>query len=430
MPVQQPMKKIVVFGSGPKFIGFGLYNTSLAKALDKFNDVEVYLISWSQPYPAFIPRDSIDHSSKTEKLLEDTNVKVKYITNFNNPYTWYRTYKLIKDINPDIAVFQWAISVQGLPLSYIVNKLKRNTEIEIAYDLHFVKQKEESFLDKILTSMALKNADTFVTHDMKTAEDLKTVFPKIKFNINETGVRANNNTKTIIKLFHPLYDTFQPDLNFDIEGQKRKLNLRKNVFLFFGFIRKYKGLHNVIKAFEQVTKKREDASLLIVGQSFWNKKGKDSRLIKIKRFVFDIVRSIFLKKMDNEQDYRPLELIEKYGISDYVTIINDFVPNEDVHKYFQVSDCIVLYYLTATPSGPEHIAYNFNVPALATRVGHFPETIKHGYNGYLADADSIESMEQQMLDFIDKPIPREHVAEICKELSWENYSKRILAGLK
>ena len=34
---------------------------------------------------------------------------------------------------------------------------------------------------------------------------------------------------------------------------------------------------------------------------------------------------------------------------------NEFIPNEDVHKYFQVSDCVVLYYLTAsTPSGIGH----------------------------------------------------------------------------
>ena len=151
-------KKVVVFGSGPKFIGFGLYNTSLAKALDKFPDTEVYLVSWSHPYPAIIPRDSVDHSSKTEELLEGTNVNLKYVTNFNNPLTWYKTYKLIKKINPDVAVFQWAISVQGIPIGYIVNKLKKKTNTEIVFDLHFVKQKEESLLDKLLTKRALKNA--------------------------------------------------------------------------------------------------------------------------------------------------------------------------------------------------------------------------------------------------------------------------------
>ncbi|NOZ61626.1 MAG: glycosyltransferase [Calditrichaeota bacterium] len=423
-------KKVVVFGSGPKFIGFGLYNTSLAKALDKFPDTEVYLVSWSHPYPAIIPRDSVDHSSKTEELLEGTNVNLKYVTNFNNPLTWYKTYKLIKKINPDVAVFQWAISVQGIPIGYIVNKLKKKTNTEIIFDLHFVKQKEESLLDKLLTKKALKNADSYITHDYKTAEELKEVFPEYKFELNENGERAKGDTKTIIKLFHPLYDTFKLDPNFDIEKHKKELNLRKHVFLFFGFIRKYKGLHDAIRAFAKVVQKRDDASLLIVGQSFWNKQNTTGRIAKIKKFAFNVVRSLFLKKMDVEQDYRPLELIDELGISDYVTVVNDFVPNEDVHKYFQVSDCIVLYYLKATASGPEHIAYNFNVPALATKVGHFPETIRHGYNGYLADPNDVDSMAQQMINFIEKPIPPEHVTEICKELSWENYAGKILKGIQ
>ncbi|OQX84821.1 hypothetical protein B6D60_08700 [candidate division KSB1 bacterium 4484_87] len=380
-------KKVVVFGSGPKFIGFGLYNTSLAKALDKFPDTEVYLVSWSHPYPAIIPRDSVDHSSKTEELLEGTNVNLKYVTNFNNPLTWYKTYKLIKKINPDVAVFQWAISVQGIPIGYIVNKLKKKTNTEIVFDLHFVKQKEESLLDKLLTKRALKNADSYITHDYKTAEELKEVFPEYKFELNENGERAKGDTKTIIKLFHPLYDTFKPDPSFDIEKFKKELNLRKHVFLFFGFIRKYKGLHDAIRAFAKVVQKRDDASLLIVGQSFWNKQNTTGRIAK-------------------------------------------FVPNDDVHKYFQGSDCIVLYYLKATASGPEHIAYNFNVPALATKVGHFPETIRHGYNGYLADPNDVDSMAQQMINFIEKPIPPEHVTEICKELSWENYAGRILKGIQ
>ena len=109
-------------------------------------------------------------------------------------------------------------------------------------------------------------------------------------------------------------------------------------------------------------------------------------------------------------------------------VINRFVPNEEVHKYFQVADCIVNYYLTATPSGVESIAYNFHLPILATRVGHFPETVKHGYNGYLAAPDSLDSMAQQMLNIIEHPIDGRHVAETAEKFSWENYAKAVLKG--
>ena len=82
------MDRIVVFGPGPKFKGgIANYNTSLAKALDKLNVGEVYIVSWTQQYPAIIPRDFIDRSSKAD-LLEGTKIKVHYITNYNDPRSW------------------------------------------------------------------------------------------------------------------------------------------------------------------------------------------------------------------------------------------------------------------------------------------------------------------------------------------------------
>lgn len=134
--------RVVVFGPGPMFKGgIANYNTSLAKAFDKLGDVEVYIVSWTQQYPAIIPRDFIDKSSKVDQLA-GTNIKVQYITNYNNPASWNDTYKLIKEINPKMVIFQWSIAVQGLPLGYIAKKISKNTDIEVVFDLHFVKQKE------------------------------------------------------------------------------------------------------------------------------------------------------------------------------------------------------------------------------------------------------------------------------------------------
>ena len=53
-------KRIVCFGPGPKFKGgIANYNTALAKVLDEFDDVEVYLVSWIQQYPAIVPREFV-----------------------------------------------------------------------------------------------------------------------------------------------------------------------------------------------------------------------------------------------------------------------------------------------------------------------------------------------------------------------------------
>jgi glycosyltransferase involved in cell wall biosynthesis len=419
------MDKIVVFGPGPKFKGgIANYNTSLAKALDKLN-AEIYIVSWTQQYPAIIPRDFIDRSSKAD-LLEGTNIKVHYITNYNDPRSWNKTVRLIRDIGPKMIIFQWAIAIQGLPLGYIAKKLGKIKGLEVIFDLHFVIQKEGSKIDKAFTRMGIRHAHSYVVHAYKTYDELRKLFPKKEFSLVDPGKEPVGEGTRVLKLYHPVYDMFKPDPDFNVDQVKRELNLKKHVFLFFGFIRKYKGLHDVIRAFAKVASQRDDISLLIVGESFWQTLDTKKMSTRIKNALFSTAKSIFLRKQDDERQYRPLELIDELGIRDNVVVVNTFVPNEDVHKYFQVSDAIMLYYLTATPSGVESIGYNFRMPILATRVGHFPETVKDGYNGYLAEPGNIESMAEVMIKSIEKPIPREHVAETSREMSWLNYANAIL----
>ncbi|MCF8284900.1 MAG: glycosyltransferase [Sphingobacteriales bacterium] len=418
-------QKIVLFGPGPQFKGgIANYNTSLAKALDKLGH-EVHIVSWTQQYPAIIPRDFIDRKSKTDQL-DGTNIKVTYITNYNNPATWNETVSFIKNLGADKVIFQWAIAIQGLPIGYICRRLKRKTNAEVIIDLHLVIQKEASSIDQYFSKYGLKVADTYIAHAYKTVDELKQTFPQFSYSVTEDGLRSKNKKdRNVIKLYHPIYDMFKPNPNFNLEEEKAKLGLKKHVLLFFGFIRKYKGLHQTIEAFKLLTEKRDDVSLLIVGESFWNTLDQNKISTRIKNVLFKTAKSIFLKNSDNEQNYRPLELLDELNLRDSVYVMNEFVPNEDVHRYFQLSDAILLYYLTATPSGVESISYNFKLPVLATKVGHFPETIIHGYNGYLAEDQDIQSMATEMNRMIEHPINRDNVAETASKLSWENYAKAI-----
>jgi glycosyltransferase involved in cell wall biosynthesis len=424
------MRKIVVFGPGPKFKGgIANYTVSLAKALDKIENTKVYIVSWTNQYPSIIPRDFIDKSSKSD-LLEGTNIEVIYVTDYNNPFTWNLTVNIIKEINPDKVIFQWAISIQGLPLGYICNKLKKETNAEIIFDLHVVKQKETSQIDNIFINYALSKPHTFVVHALKTYNELEFLFPNTKFYLSLDGSRNNSpNTKTVLKLYHPIYDMFKPNPNLNIEALKNEFGLNKYVFLFFGFIRKYKGLHNVILAFNELLKKRQDVSLLIVGESFWNTLNDKKLSTKLKKALFNTFKKVLLKKSDNEENYNPLELIKILNIEKYVKVVNEYVPNEDVHKYFQISDVNVLFYLTATPSGVESISYNFNMPIIATAVGHFPETIKDGFNGYLAEPENIKSMAEAMEKAITNPIDRNNVKQTAEKMSWHNYALNIIKDI-
>ncbi len=412
---------VVCFGPGPLFKG-GIqnYNTSLALALDKRGDCEVHIVSWTQQYPAIIPREFVDKSSKSD-LLQGSGVQVHYVTNYNNPLTWRETVQKIKSLGASKVVIQWSIALQGLPLYFIAKALRGHCEV--IFDVHFVQQKEHSAIDKVLTKWALGKADTILVHALKTFEELKNVFPNKAFHLTEVGDRGKN---TVIKLFHPIYDLFKPQADLDIEALKQQWGLKKNVFLFFGFIRRYKGLDQAIQAFAKVRAQRDDVSLVIAGESFWNTLDQSKWSTRFKQIIFGWAKRILLNKKDDEREDQPLEWIQKLGIEKDCYVVNRFIGNEEVPPFFQVSDAVLLFYRTATPSGIESLSYNFALPLLATNVGHFPETITDGFNGYLAKDGDIEDMAKVMMKFLDQPIDRNNVKEKTAMMSWERYADTIM----
>ena len=436
---------IICFGPGPKFKGgIAQYNTALARSL-KDEGAQVTIVSWTQQYPAIIPREFVDKTSRSD-FLEGYDIPVQYLTNWNAPGTWRITAKAIADLKPDKVIIQWYNPTQGIPLNTIAKYLRKHTKAEILFDLHFVAAKEQSSLDARLTRMALRHGHSFIVHAYKTADELKALMPEEKFEVTLDGKRAvgseqsavdpttnanwqlrtANSPCSILKLYHPIYTLFKPDPAFDKEAWKAQHHLRKHVFLFFGFIRKYKGLHYCIEAFAELAKQRDDVSLMVVGERFWQTVDQSKLSTKLKNAVFGTMKKIFLKKADDERNYDPLALIEKLGLKDRTLVVDRFIPNEEVPPYFQAADTIVLFYETATPSGVESLSYNFKLPAVATRVGHFPETITDGFNGYMAEPKNIADMVRVMNASIDHPIPRENVVEATKNMSWANYAKAIL----
>jgi len=413
-------KKIVCFGPGPKFKGgISNYNTSLAKAFDALGH-DVHIVSWTQQYPAIIPREFIDKSSRSD-FLEGTTIQVEYLLNYNNPFSWYNTANEIIKLKPDFVVIQWAIAIQGIPLTALVKRLKKNG-VRVIFDLHFVNQKEGSKLDHQLLKRTLTHVDEFITHSLMTTRELKELFPQRVFSTDPVP-----NTCRVFQLYHPVYSLFAPQESFDVEAFKKAHGLKKHVFLFFGFIRKYKGLHHALRAFHQLSLQRDDVSLLVCGESFWNTLDEKKLSTKIKTAVFGTLKSIFLNQDEEQTAYRPLQLIDELQMQQ-VAVFNEFIPNENVHKYFQASDAVLLFYEYATPSGIESLSYNFHKPILATKVGHFGETIIPGVNGYLAEAEDIASMVEVMQQSIENPIDRQNMSALTEKMSWRYYAEAILAG--
>lgn len=426
--VSRERMRVVVFGPGPQFKGgISAYTVSLAQALDRLRDaqgnpLEVHLVSWTQQYPAIIPRDFIDRSSRSH-ALEGTRVQVHYLTDYNNPLTWAQTVRFIAGLRPSYVIFQWAIALQGLPMGWMARQLMRNTGIEVLFDCHLVVQKEASAIDRWFTRYGLGQAHGYIVHAQKTAAELRATFPDQAFSSERSP-----SAPYILSLFHPVYD-LHPAKPIDREALKKELGLRKHVFLFFGFIRPYKGLHHCLSAMAELVKQRDDVSILIAGESFWKTVDTTSLANRVKSAMFGMLNRLLRKSAANEQDYNPLALIDTLGLVPYTAVVNRYIANEEVAQYWQVSDAVLLFYETATPSGVESQAYHFGLPMLATRVGHFEETIRDGDNGYLSPSFDPTDLAATMQRALDTPIPAKRMRAYGAQLTWDRYARAVV-GLK
>jgi glycosyltransferase involved in cell wall biosynthesis len=153
---------------------------------------------------------------------------------------------------------------------------------------------------------------------------------------------------------HPIYDWF--DMNrYTPEGARQALGVSGKVILFFGLVRAYKGLDVLLRGFSRVAE-RLDATLLVVGEFYEN------------RALYD-------------------RLIAELGIGVRVRVVDEYVANEEVEKYFKAADLVVLPYRAATQSGVVQTAFCFEKPVVVTSVGGLPDVVKDGETGYLVPPD-------------------------------------------
>ncbi len=380
--------------------------------MDRFPHCQVEIISWTNQYPSIIPREFKIANPKAN-YFADTDIHIEYLLNYNSFFSWRKVVAKIRALQPDVVIFQWVNNIQALPIRYLCRNIKKHTKAEIQFVLHVVKQKETSIIDKTLTKYGFAFVDTFIAHSEKSIRELETVIPNTLAQ------------KRVIRLYHPVYDMFQPDPNFAVTPFKTANGIKKHAFLFFGFIRKYKGLHFAIQALQKVVEVRQDVSLMICGEPFLQENPKTFSA-KLKYHFFNLLKAIFFRGGDKGKQYDPLALIDQYQLQEYVYLQTSYIPDDEVLRYFQSADAAVCFYETADASGIESICYNFGTPILATKVGHFPESIQDGENGYLAEQADIDSMAAQMLRIIDHPIALEKVRQKAKELSWERYVAALL----
>ena len=323
-------QKIIIIGPAfPYRGGIANFNNALAKTYYKRGD-DVIVISFSLQYPSFL----FPGTTQYEKGNPPEGLKIKRLINSINPFNWIRVAKKINKENPDLVIIRYWLPFMAPCLGTIANLL--NKKIKILAITDNIIPHEKRIGDYFLTKYFIRSCDAFLTLSSSVLDEL------------------NKFTKSSFKKFipHPIYDIFGRSINKEKALISLGLNPKDKHLLFFGFVRKYKGLDLLLNAMADDRILSMGIKLIIAGEFY-----------------------------DDEIDYT--NLIKKLGIEKNIILRSDFIPADKVKNYFCAADMITQTYRTATQSGVTQIAYSFERPMLVTNVGGLAEIVPHNKVGYV-----------------------------------------------
>ncbi|MBC8034763.1 MAG: glycosyltransferase, partial [Chitinophagaceae bacterium] len=220
----------------------------------------------------------------------------------------------------------------------ILRRVRKNRHTRIIAIADNVIPHEKRPGDAIFTKYFLKSCDAFVTMSEKVMNDL----------------RSFEKTKPARQVLHPLYDTFGAAVSKTDARTFLKLPQDEKIILFFGFVRKYKGLDMLLNAMQ--LSEAGGVKLLIAGEFY-----------------------------EDEKPY--LEQIKNLGIKDNVILRTQFIPDSEVRYYLCAADVVVQPYRSATQSGVTPLAYHFEKPMIVTNVGSLPDLVPHGKAGLVCEPE-------------------------------------------
>lgn len=361
------MKCTLIGPTYPYRGGISHYVTLLCEHLRQKHEVQ--FLSFKSQYPNFLFPGKTDRDPSSRPLRTDCDYLIAPLC----PWTWLKAFWTIRYSQPNLAILQWWVPYWAPTFASIAFLVRRFTSSKILFICHNVVPHEEKKFDRLLAKLTLRQGHYFIVHSEKDLTNLIELLPKA------------NAQKTV----HPNYAALAMGKTTKAEARSR-LGIEGNVILFFGLVRPYKGVIYLLQAIPQILK-RVAVHLLIVGE-FW----------------------------DDKTSY--IELINRLEIDHAVTIIDKYIPNEEIGLYFSAADIVALPYVDATQSGVAQLAYAFEKPVITTRVGGLPDIVIDGETGLLVPPGDSEALAQAIVRFFLSEPDREWTDAIARyqyKFSWE-----------
>lgn len=361
------MKFILVGTAYPMRGGIAHYVHLLAHTLAQRGH-EVKVLSFSRQYPSFLFPGKTQDDESPPAYPVDAHPLIDTI----NPLSWYAAARWAAAEKPDLTVFKYWMPFFAPAYDTIVRHLKRRAAGRTCFLLDNVIPHEKRPGDLWLTRRVLAPVDTFIAQSAVVRDDLLKFRPDAEFR----------------EIPHPVYSIFPP--GHGREEARRRLGVTtRRVVLFFGFIRAYKGLLNLIRAMGRLDPAL-DVGLLVGGEFY-------------------------------EDDAPYKQEAEKVAATAHVFWHDRYIPNEEVGDFFAAADVVALPYQSATQSGIVQIAMNYGLPILITNVGGLPEVVKDGEMGYVVPPEDPAALAAAITRFFveEKAAPFRAAVERERErYSW------------
>lgn len=370
------MKIIIIGTAWPYKGGLASFNERLAEELQQKGH-EVEIVTFTLQYPSFLFPGKSQYSD--DPLPQ--GLKIKRSINSVNPLSWLKTGVYIRKQRPDLILIKFWLPFMGPAFGQLLRKAKKKGKCRVISILDNVIPHEHRTGDKAFTNYFLKPVDGFVSMSRQVLDDLRLFEPQ----------------KPAILSPHPVYDNYGDLLDKTNARKQLRIPAAEKVILFFGFIRKYKGLDLLMEAMADERIRKAGIKLMIAGEYYGDA-----------AFYTNLIKEL---QLENQ-----------------LYLFTDFIPNGEVKNYFSAADCVVQPYRSATQSGISQIAYHFEKPMIVTNVGGLPEIVKNMETGLVVPT-SVPEIADAILKFYEGNLAEKFIQPIKEEkkkYSWSHFSENIL----
>ncbi len=349
MPLESP-KRIVLLGPAyPYRGGIAHFAETMYRDLAAAGH-EVTVVTFRRQYPAFVfPGNSQFEAPGTPAPFEALR-----LIDTLNPFSWRETARRIAAMAPDLVVIAYWMPFFAVAFSAMARGLRRRGIRTVAI-LHNMLPHERHPGDRWLSRLFLSSCDGFVVMSASVERD----------------VRALRASASVERIEHPTYDLFGDSLPRDEARRRLGLPAEAPVLLFFGFIRKYKGLDVLLASMPAVVARLPDVRLVVAGESY--------------------------DAMDEA-----LEFVRVHGLERHVRFDLTYIPADAVPAYFGAADVVVQPYRSATQSGVAQIAFHFEKPLIVTDVGGLAEVVPHERAGFVVPPADAPALAAAIIRFFEE----------------------------